>query len=400
MELCAIITWMIPRRRLNEVAQLLSEFPAVALTGPRQVGKTTLALEIADGRPSLYLDLESAEDRERVADPENYLPAHEDRLVILDEVQRFPGLFQSLRGLIDRGRRKGLESGRFLLLGSASMDLLRQSGESLAGRVAYVDLDPIDVLEVPEEDHQRLWLRGGFPRSFTAPDGAQSLRQRQHFVRTYLERDRPDLGPRVPAEALRRLWTMLCYQQGSTFDAAMIARNLGVDGKTVARYVDILVDLLLVRRLQPWHSNATKRMVRSPKLYVRDSGIMHSLLRLRDREDLLGHPSVGHSWEGHVIENVLRIAGDVALPSFYRTSNGAEIDLVLEWPGGEVWAIEVKLGLAPKPERGLYEGLADVKPDRSYVVYSGTDNYTLRNGARVIGVAELCREVLEMARGC
>ncbi|WP_162820489.1 ATP-binding protein, partial [Microvirga calopogonii] len=243
---------MIERRITAELNELLDSYPAVALLGPRQVGKTTLALTIGEHRPSIYLDLESDADRARLSEPELYLAGHEDKLVILDEVQRLPDLFQNLRGLIDRGRRKGRRTGRFLLLGSASLDLLKQSGESLAGRIAYLEMHPIDGLEVPASDLNRLWLRGGFPDSYLATSDRISQRWRQDFIRTYLERDIPLLGPRIPAETLRRFWTMLAHHQSGLLNAAEFARALGVDGKTVASYLDLLVDLLLVRRLEPW----------------------------------------------------------------------------------------------------------------------------------------------------
>lgn len=254
---------MIHRRKAKQVGELLDASPAVALLGPRQVGKTTLALEIGARRPSIYLDLESDADRAKLAEPELYLSRFEDRLVILDEVHRLPGLFQNLRGLIDRGRRKGLRSGRFLLLGSASIDLLKQSGESLAGRIAYVELAPIDGLEVDAGEINKLWIRGGFPDSFLAANDRASQRWRADFIRTYLERDIPTLGPRIAAETLRRFWTMLAHHQSGLLNAADFARSLGVDGKTVASYLDLLVDLLLVRRLEPWHSNVGKRLVKS-----------------------------------------------------------------------------------------------------------------------------------------
>ncbi len=255
---------MIERRLKPHLQQLIDRFPAVALLGPRQAGKTTLAHEIADVRPSIYLDLESPADRAKLSEPELYLADHEDKLMILDEVHRLPGLFQPLRGLIDRGRRRGKRTGRFLLLGSASMDLLRQSGETLAGRIAYLELAPLDVLEVKADDSDKLWNRGGFPDSFLAADDETSLAWRENFIRTYLERDVPQLGPRIPAETLRRFWVMLAHTQGGLLNAAALARGLSVDGKTIARYLDLMVDLLLVRRLAPWHRHAGKRLVKSP----------------------------------------------------------------------------------------------------------------------------------------
>jgi len=380
---------MIERHVRQKLVEAIDNAPAVALLGPRQVGKTTLALEIGDTRPSIYLDLESNADRAKLADPEAYLASHEDVLVILDEVHRTPDLFQSLRGLIDRGRRKGKNAGRFLLLGSASVDLLQQSGESLAGRISYLELGPLDALEVPQNDLETLWARGGFPSSFLASGDASSFRWRQDFIRTYLERDIPQFGPRLPAETLRRLWTMLAHNQSELLNTANLARALAIDNKTVARYLDLLVDLLLVRRLQPWHHNAGKRLVKSPKVYVRDSGIVHALLRLPTREDVLGHPVAGGSWEGFVVESLLAAAPEGTDATFYRTSAGAEIDLVLTLPGDVLWAIEIKRGSAPKVGRGFHQACADLSPAKQFVVYGGTERFPLNADTEAVGLAEM-----------
>ena len=380
---------MISRQKTATLRARLDQFPAVALVGPRQAGKTTLAEKIAEERPSLYLDLENAADREKLADTALYLSGHEDKLVILDEIQRVPELLQTLRGLIDEGRRRNLRAGRFLLLGSASIDLLKQSGETLAGRIAYVELGPFNVLEVDGDACDKLWTRGGFPDSFLADSDAESAIWRANFIRTYLERDIPQLGPRVPAETLRRFWTMLAHAQGGTLNAAQLARGLGVDGKTVARYLDLLVDLLLVRRLPPFHANVGKRLVKSPKVYVRDSGVVHTLLGLDDREAVLGHPVAGGSWEGFVVENLLSAAPERTGVCFYRTSAGAEIDLVLEMPGGKLWAVEIKRGLAPKLDKGFHHAREDLKPEQSFVVYSGEERYPKGEGIEVIGLKEM-----------
>lgn len=380
---------MLARRLQSEVAGKLDQFPAVALLGPRQVGKTTLAQIIAEDRPSLYLDLESQADRQKLTDPLLYLSAHEDKLVILDEVQRMPGLFQDLRGLIDQGRRHGRKAGRFLLLGSASIDLLQQSGETLAGRIAYMELGPLDILETDPKASDALWLRGGFPDSFLAEDDSTSANWRENFIRTYLERDIPQLGPRLPAETLRRFWTMLAHNQGGLLNAAQLGRGLSVDGKTIARYLDLMVDLLLVRRLEPWLLNIGKRLVKSPKVYVRDSGILHTLLGLDDLDTLLGHPIVGSSWEGFVIETLLSMAPSRARSGFYRTAAGAEMDMVLEMPGGELWTIEVKRSLTPKPGKGFHHANDDLKPARSFIVYAGTERYPLGEDIEAISLREL-----------
>lgn len=385
---------MIPRRLLPALATALAEAPAVALLGPRQVGKTTLALAAAASRPSVYLDLESEADRAKLAEPELYLAQHADKLVILDEIQRTPQLFRSLRGLIDAGRRRGQARGRFLVLGSASIDLLKQSSESLAGRIRYLELAPLDAGEVGRDRLDALWLRGGFPESLLADSDAASLRWRVDFIRTYLERDIPQLGPRIPAETLRRLWTMLSHQQGGLLNAAALARALAVDGKTVATYLDLLVDLLLVRRLAPWHGNVKKRLVKSPKVYVRDSGLVHALLGIGDREALLAHPVAGASWEGQATESLLAAAPPGTEAYFFRTAAGAEIDLLLKRPGErQPWAIEIKRGLAPKIERGFHSACETVRPQRRHVVYGGSERFPLAEGVEAVSLPDLCMEL-------
>ena len=379
---------MIERRLQNVTRERLAQLPSVALLGPRQSGKTTLALNIGETCDSIYLDLESGPDRDKLQDPEWFLGRNEDKLVILDEVQQMPELFKSLRGLIDRGRRRGRKAGRFLLLGSASNELLRQS-ETLAGRIAYIELSPIDVLEAAPEKLTELWVRGGFPDSLLAADDERSFIWREQFIRTYLERDIPQLGPRIPATTLLRFWTMLAHSQGGIFNAATLARGLDVNGKTIARYLDLMCDLMLVRRLQPYQVNVGKRLVKSPKVYVRDSGIVHALLNISTENAILGHPVAGLSWEGFVTENLINASPPRTVPLFYRTSNGAEIDLLLEIPGHGRWAIEIKRGLRARPEKGFHIACGDVQPDRKFVVNSGTDRYPVAGGLEVIGVREL-----------
>jgi uncharacterized protein len=387
---------MLKRLLAHRLEDAIAHTPAVALLGPRQVGKTTLALEVGQGFDALYLDLESEQDRAKLAQPELYLADHQDKLVILDEVHRAPGLFPVLRGLIDRARRGGRKASQYLLLGSASLDLLKQSGESLAGRIAYLELAPFNVLEVQETRDRPvddLWIRGGFPDSLLAPDASRSLRWRQDFIRTYLERDIPQFGPRIAAETLRRLWGMLAHHQGGLLNTAQFARNLGVDAKTAASYLDLLVDLLIVRRLPSWHANIGKRLVKSPKVYVRDSGLVHALLNIPDKETLLAHPVVGQSWEGFIIENLLICAADKAHGYFYRTSGGAEIDLLLVWPDGSLWAVEVKRSLSPKVERGFHAACDDLAPVRKFVVYPGTERYRIAPDIEAISLAGLAAEV-------
>jgi predicted AAA+ superfamily ATPase len=298
--------------------------------------------------------------------------------------------------LIDRGRRKGKRTGRFLVLGSASIDLLRQSGESLAGRIEYVDLGPLSVSEIGsgEQEMNRLWLRGGFPDSYLADGDPASFSWRRNFIRTYLERDVPQFGPRIPAEMLERLWTMLAHNQGVLLNASRMASGLAVSAPTVNNYIGLLVDLLLVRRLTPFHGNIGKRLVKSPKTFVRDSGLVHALLGIEDSNELASHPVIGGSWEGFVIESLLASAPERARASFYRTAAGAEIDLLLELGVRHgMWAVEIKRGLAAKPERGFHHALEDLKPARAFVVYAGTGRYPLSEHVEKISVWELAQEL-------
>ena len=386
---------MIPRLITQDVESALNRQAAVALTGPRQVGKTTLALEIGRSRDALYLDLEDRDDRNRLAEPVLFLDNAEDRLVILDEIHRMPELFRTLRGIIDRGRRKGKGRGRFLILGSASIDLLRQSGETLAGRIAYIDLAPFSVLEVEDAraPRERLWLRGGFPDSYLARSDRDSLALRRDFIRTYLERDVATFGPRVPATTLERLWTMLAHRQGTTLNASVLARALEVSAQSVTRYIDLLSDLLLLRRLPSFHANVGKRLVKAPKVYVRDSGLVHALLGIASPEQLAGHPVVGESWEGYVIETLLSVLPPRARRYFYRTSAGAEIDLVIEHDDGTRWAIEIKRSLSPRVGRGFHLACADVEPARAFVVHAGDDRYPVSDSVEGIGIRALAAEL-------
>ncbi len=382
---------MIPRRIQAEIEQALENQAAVALLGPRQVGKTTLALSIGEKRNAVYLDLEDLGDREKVADPRVFLDHYEDRLVILDEIHRMPDLFPQLRGVIDRGRRRGRRNGRFLILGSASLDVVQRSGETLAGRIAYRELTPLNVLEVEATSAvvNSLWLRGGFPDSFLAPGDAASVRLRKDFIRSYLHRDVAMFNSRLPAETLERFWTMLAHDQGTVLNQSRLAGSLGASAQTIGRYIDLLSDLLLVRRLPPVHANVGKRLVKSPKVYVRDSGLVHALLQIGDHNALIGHPVVGGSWEGFVIENLLSVAPPETQAGFYRTSAGAEMDLVLDLPGGERWAIEIKRGHAPTLGRGFHHACEDLQPHRTFVVFSGDAGYPMPGGVEVVALRAL-----------
>lgn len=366
------------------VETALAEQAGVVLLGPRQVGKTTLALDIGDGRDSVYLDMEREGDRRILAEADLYLDEQIGRLVIIDEVQLVPGLFGTLRGQIDTRRRKGHRTGQFLLLGSASNVLLHQSAESLAGRVSYIELAPLALTETGPAQMQALWLRGGFPDSLQARSDRASLTWREDFIRTYLERDIPALGPRIPATTLRRFWTMLAHVQGGLLNAAALAEGLGVSGQTVGRYLDLLVDLMLVRRLQPWHANIGKRLVKSPKVYVRDSGLVHALLGLETPEALLGHPVVGGSWEGFCIENLIAAAPPGSEAYFYRSSGGAELDLVLAMPGGAIWAIEIKRTTTPRVTRGFHIAVEDVGATQRILVYAGDKEVPISDTLRAM----------------
>jgi len=390
---------MIPRLVAAEIEDALTRQAAVAIIGPRQVGKTTLALKIGEERDALYLDLEDRDDRNRLANPVLFFEGTDGRLVILDEIHRMPELFQTLRGVIDKGRRQQRGKGRFLILGSASIDLLRQSGETLAGRIAYIGLGPFSPLEIEDKrpKRERLWLRGGFPDSYLAADDRDSLALRKDFTRTYLERDVPMFGPRIPATTLERLWTMLAHRQGTLLNASELARSLEVSTQSVTRYIDLLCDLLLVRRLAPFYANVGKRLVKSPKVYVRDSGLVHALLGIESLEQLAGHPVVGMSWEGFVLESLLSVLPRRSSAFFYRTAKGAEIDLVLEHKDGSMWAIEIKRALSAKVERGFHAACEDIRPARAFVVHAGDDRYRVSEKLEAIGVRQLMQELRQLA---
>ncbi len=389
---------MIPRRAFLAVQRALGRQAAVAILGPRQVGKTTLAHEIAGDLDALYLDLESRRDRARLAEPTLFLGSHEDCLVILDEIHRVPELFQDLRGIIDQSRR----TGRFLVLGSASMDLMRQSGESLAGRIEYVELHALDVLEAARDaaSADLLWLRGGFPDSLLASTNDDSFAYRRNLIRTYLERDVPQFGFRIAAETLERFWTMLAHGQGTLLNASTLAVSLSVSAPTATAYVNLLADLPLVRRLTPWRANVRKRLVKSPKVYMRDSGLVHALLGIEDLHQLAGHPIAGASWEGFVIENLLAAAPPRTQAGFYRTARGAEVDLVLQLPGANgLWAIEIKRTATPAPTKEFHSAREDLEPDRSFIVHAGEGRYPIAHGIEAIGLRDLAAALLPAGGG-
>lgn len=392
---------MIKRLAQPEIAELLEEFPAVAILGPRQVGKTTLAEEIAASMnpEPIYLDLERPSEAARLNEPEAYFELHKGKLIILDEVQRVPELFQILRGVIDRRRREGLRKAQFLILGSASLELLKQSSESLAGRIAYKELSGFTVAEIDHKkskDIDRLWLRGGFPDSFLAKNDEASLRWRLNFISTYLERDVPQFGPRITAVTLRKLWTMLAHSQGGQLNIAQLGNNLDVTAPTAKRYIELLEDLLLIRTLRPWSGNVSKRLVKAPKVYIRDSGLTHALLNLTTFDDLLGHPVVGASWEGFVVENLLSCLPAGVTAWFYRTAAGAEIDLVIERNSKERYAIEIKRSQAPSVSKGFHLGCEDIAATKRFIVYPGKERFPVTKDIAAIPLLDMMNELRGM----
>ena len=387
---------MYKRELTQKIIFSLTQNPVVAILGPRQIGKTTLAHEIAKTQPSVYLDLENPEDFQKLQDPAHYLGLHADKLVILDEIQRYPDLFMSLRGIIDARRREGRGNGRFLVLGSATNELLKQSSESLAGRIHYSELtglNPFEIEKPNSEPLRQLWMRGGFPDSYAAADDQASHTWRQNFIRTYLERDIPQLGPRIPAATLMRFWTMLAHTQGELLNASKLASALGVESVTVSRYLDLMVDLLLVRRLEPWYGNVKKRLVKSPRTYVRDSGIVHALLQIPNYETLLGHPILGKSWEGFVIETIINALPAGAHPFFYRTSAGAEVDLVIEFGLDDYWAVEIKANRTPSLKKGFHVACEDLKVKQKFVVYTGEDKFPTNHDTTILSLAHFIEEL-------
>ena len=378
---------MINRLITDRLQETIARVPAVVLLGARQVGKTTLAKHIGKNILSIYLDLESPDDLLKLRDPTGFLRIHSERLVILDEIQQTPDLFMVLRGLIDTNREKGRKGSQYLVLGSASMDLLRQSSQSLAGRISYIDIGGLNLLEVGSDSINRLWLRGGFPDSYLADDDIQTMDYLEQLIRTYLERDIPQVGFRVPAGKLRRLWTMLAHLQGEPVNNSKLAANLEIDGKTVSNYIQILVDLLLVRRLEPWYANVKKRLVKSPRYYVRDSGILHRLLGINSYTDLLFNPILGKSWEGFVVENIHSVLPNLAETYYYRTAVGAECDLVIKMPNSDIWAVEIKFGSAPQLGKHHRQTFEDVGAAKKFVIYSGDDEFPVGNDVTVISLA-------------
>jgi len=384
---------MISRILQKKIYKSLETMPVVALLGPRQVGKTTLALEVAESinKESAYLDLELDSDLAKLSDPEAYLRRFENKLLIIDEVQRQPDLFRILRSLVDIRKRKGEKSGQFLLLGSASRDIIQHSSETLAGRIRFLELYPFSVLEIsksenPSFDLEKLWLRGGFPDSYLAETDNDSWDWRSDFISSYVEKDIPLMGPNIASTTMRRLWSMLAHNNAQQVNFSKLGESLGFSYKTIKNYIDTLTDFYMVRQIPPWSGNTKKRLVKSPKIYFRDCGLAHRFLNIADFEELLGHPGIGASWEGFVLENILNIISDKWRYSYYRTSAQAEVDLVLEGSKKEVWAIEVKRSSAPKVSKGFHYACDDIKATRKFVIYPGEDQYPLGDEIEAIGL--------------
>lgn len=382
---------MLHRVIQEDILRSLNKYPVVGILGPRQVGKTTLAKKIRSeiSKKVVYLDLELPSDQSKLAEPELYLSQFPDALVIMDEIQRMPSLFPLLRALVDK-KRKG---GRFLILGSASPELLRRSSESLAGRIIYHELTPFLMQETGVDALQRLFLRGGYPESFLSKKDEESLAWREVFIRTYLEMDIPRLGIRIPAVQIRRFWTMLAHVHGQLWNANRISDSLGVSAPTVRGYLDILEDTFMIRQLQPYHFNIKKRLIKSAKIYIRDSGLLHALLRIRSFDDLQGNPYLGSSWEGFVIEQVFGIIPVTWQAFFYRTGAGAEIDLLLFDGKNQPIAVEIKYSASPRVERGFRQAYEDLRCKKGFVIYPGKESYPMGNNISALPVRDLLQIV-------
>ena len=381
----------IQREQESKIPRLIENFPSVAILGPRQCGKSTLARQLLLNIPhSVYIDLENPVDRQKLAAPELFFTVDDERLVCLDEIQRAPELFPLLRSVIDRRNK----SGQFLILGSASRDLIRQSSESLAGRIVFVELNPFQLSEINHSDLWNYWIRGGFPMSYLAKDHELSFIWRTSFISTFLERDLRQLGFNIPPETMRRLWTMCANLHGQLVNLSQIGSSLGVSHTTVRTYIDLLKETFMIRLLQPFETNLNKRLIRSPKIYLRDTGILHALLSVKNKEDLLGHPILGASWEGMVIENLLNALPDKPA-GFYRTAGGAEIDLIIQL-GKRKIAIECKASAVPQPGKGFYQGMEDLGIEEGWIIAPVDMKYPLKKNVYVMPLIEAINIVLEM----
>lgn len=389
---------MIERSFKSKLLEKLRLFPVVALIGPRQVGKTTLAYQIAGelSKESVYLDLERDSHLNRLNEPELYLSQQSGKCVIIDEVQRKPELFPLIRSLVDERKREGEKSAQFLILGSASKELLKQSSESLAGRIAYLELTPFGNLEVVKDDNKLMnqhWIRGGYPDSFLAVSKEDSMEWRRQFISTFVERDLNQLGVDVSSEGIKRLWSMLAYSQGSILNASNYADGLGVSSVTVKRYIDVLTEMFMLRQLPAWSGNSSKRLIKSPKVFVRDSGLLHCLADINTEDKLYGHHLCGMSWEGYIIENIINHLPKNCSYFYYRTRAGAEIDFVIERDLKPFCAVEIKRSVSPKIEKGFYLGMKDIGVTKGFVIAPVNERHHLKEDIEVLGLREFLRFV-------
>jgi len=389
---------MINRNLQQKLTNALDNMPVVALLGARQIGKTTLALEIAKtiSKESAYLDLELDSDLAKLSDAEAYLRRFNNKLLIIDEVQRQPNLFRLLRGLVDIRKRAGERSCQFLLLGSASRNLIQHSSETLAGRIRFLELSTFSALEIYQTNPssfnmEQLWLRGGFPDSYLANTDDESWNWRSDFISSYVEKDIPLMGPQIASTTMRRLWSMLAHNNAQQVNLSKLGESLGFNYKTIKNYIDTLTDFYMLRQIQPWSGNSKKRLVKAPKIYLRDSGLAHRFLNISDFESLLGHPAIGASWEAFILENILNQLSNKWRYSYYRTSAQAEVDLVLEGPKNEVWAIEIKRSSAPKVSKGFHYACTDIKATRKFIIYPGEDNFPIAHHIEVMSLIEFLK---------
>ncbi len=389
---------MINRNLQQKLTNALDNMPVVALLGARQIGKTTLALEIAKtiSKESAYLDLELDSDLAKLSDAEAYLRRFNNKLLIIDEVQRQPNLFRLLRGLLDIRKRAGETSCQFLLLGSASRDLIQHSSETLAGRIRFLELSTFSALEIYQTNPssfnmEQLWLRGGFPDSYLANTDDESWNWRSDFISSYVEKDIPLMGPQIASTTMRRLWSMLAHNNAQQVNLSKLGESLGFNYKTIKNYIDTLTDFYMLRQIQPWSGNSKKRLVKAPKIYLRDSGLAHRFLNISDFESLLGHPAIGASWEAFILENILNQLSNKWRYSYYRTSAQAEVDLVLEGPKNEVWAIEIKRSSAPKVSKGFHYACTDIKATQKFIIYPGEDNFPIAHHIEVMSLIEFLK---------
>lgn len=383
---------MIERNLYNTFQKFLDQFPAVGVLGPRQVGKTTLAKAIAKNRESIYFDLERQSDWNKLREnPRFFLSQYKDRCVVIDEVQTYPELFKELRGLIDEDRRPG----RFILLGSASPEIIRGTSETLAGRIGYLELTPFLISEIKEQ--RQLWIRGGFPDSFLTETDNQSYLWRESFISTFLQRDLALLGLDTNPMLMRRFWTMIASSQGSLLNAEKFAKSLGVSRTTIVRYIEFLEGAFVIRQLRPWSANLKKRLVKSPKVYLRDTGLVHALLGIENYENLLNHSIIGSSWEGFVVEQIANHLPSSYTPWFYRTHQGAECDLLIEKGGEVLYAIEIKLGENPKVSKGFRISMEDTGAKQGIIIGTGEGTYQLTETIMVTNLEDFISDSVKRA---